>query len=156
MLTIRKEADDSVELIYWLVLFIIFVLIEIITLGLTTIWFAGGSLIALIASLFGADLVVQVILFLVVSLLLLIFTRPYAKKFINNNTTKTNVEEISGKTAKVIEVIDNFNATGLVMLNGLEWTARAKDNSVIPKGSIVIVEEVEGVKLIVRAKGEEK
>lgn len=143
------------ELIYWLILFIIFVLIEIITLGLTTIWFAGGSLVALIASLLGANLVVQVILFLIVSLVLLIFTRPYAKRFINNSTTKTNVEEISGKTAKVIEHIDNLNATGLVMLNGLEWMARSVDGTVIPKGSVVVIEEVEGVKLIVKKKGEE-
>lgn len=141
--------------VYWLVLFIIFVLLEIITLGFTTIWFAGGALVALISSLLGAHLVVQVVLFIIVSLLLLLFTRPYAKRFINNQTIKTNVDELTGKKAKVIENIDNVNSTGVVILNGLEWTARSVDDSVIPKNSVVVVERVEGVKLLVRIKGEE-
>lgn len=142
------------EFVYWLILFIIFVIFEIVTLGLTTIWFAGGSLAALISSLLGANLIVQIILFLIVSLLLLFFTRPYAQRFINNNTTKTNVEGLAGKTAKVLEDIDNINATGLVILNGLEWTSRSVDESVIPKDSFVIIERVEGNKLLVRLREE--
>lgn len=152
---LRRERTDSMEYIYWLVLFVIFVLLEIITLGLTTIWFAGGALAALLSSLLGADLIVQVILFIVVSLILLIFTRPYAKKYINKNTTKTNIEDITGKTAKVTETIDNENAEGTVLFNGLEWTARAADDTIIPKNSIVTIVKVEGVKLFVERKGEE-
>lgn len=149
----RKGAESmEYEYVYWLVLFIIFVLFEIITLGLTTIWFAGGSLAALIASLLGANLIVQIIIFLIVSLLLLFVTRPYAKRYINNNTTKTNVDGLTGKTAKVIEDINNINATGTVMVNGLEWTARSVDDTEIFKDSLVTVESVEGVKLIVKLK----
>lgn len=145
------------EIVCWLVLFVIFILLEIITMGLTTIWFGGGSLVALIASLLGANLAVQIILFVVVSVVLLVFTRPYAQRYINNKTVKTNVEELAGKTAKVLEAIDNVNATGVVLLNGLEWMARSVDDEkIIPQDSLVVVEKVEGVKLIVSSKKEEE
>lgn len=145
------------EIVCWLVLFVIFILLEIITMGLTTIWFGGGSLVALIASLLGANLAVQIILFVVVSVVLLVFTRPYAQRYINNKTVKTNVEELAGKTAKVLEAIDNVNATGVVLLNGLEWMARSVDDKkIIPQDSLVVVEKVEGVKLIVSSKKEEE
>jgi membrane protein implicated in regulation of membrane protease activity len=144
------------EVVCWLVLFVIFILLEIITMGLTTIWFGGGSLVALIASLLGANLAVQIILFVVVSVVLLVFTRPYAQRYINNKTVKTNVEELAGKTAKVLEMIDNANSTGVVLLNGLEWMARSVDDEKIISGSLVVVERVEGVKLIVSSKKEEE
>ena len=143
------------DVLYWLVLFIVFILFEIITLGLTTIWFASGALIALIASLLGADVIVQIIIFIVVSVLLLIFTRPYAKKFINDKTTKTNVDDLIGKTGKVTETIDNINSTGLVYINGLYWLARSANDLVIYEDEIVTIIRIEGVKLIVSNKREE-
>ncbi len=137
------------EPVAWIILLCLFILIEIATLGLTTIWFAGGALVAFIAALLGFDIVVQVILFFAISIVLLIFTRPVATKYFNANRVATNSESLIGSRAKVIEPIDNINNTGTVLLNGLEWTARAMDNKVIPKDAIVKVVKISGVKAIV-------
>lgn len=142
------------EPITWLIILIVLIVIEIITLGLTTIWFAGGSLVAFIAALCGAGLPLQVILFLVVSLVLLLFTRPLAMKYLNKNRSKTNVESVIGEQAVVLQEINNLEARGQVQLNGLEWTARANDpNQIIQKGQVVNIVRVDGVKLIVENKG---
>lgn len=144
------------ESIYWLAFFIILLVIEILTLGLTTIWFAGGALVAFIACLLGAGLGLQIALFAVVSVVLLFFTRPLALKYLNKRTTKTNVESLIGKTAKVTVPIDNYQGVGAAMLNGLEWTARSvKDEETIAAGTLVTVVEISGVKLIVKKKEEE-
>lgn len=141
------------ETYYWLILMAVMIAIEIITLGLSTIWFAIGALAAYIAALFGANVVVQVVVFLAVSLVALFFTRPVAVRYFNNkDREKTNVDSMPGSTAKVIEKIDNFNAKGRVMLNGMEWMARSADGSVIDVGETVIVKEVSGVKLICEIK----
>ena len=138
------------EAICWLAVLIVLLVIEIATLGLTTIWFAGGALVACIAALLHASIWVQIVLFLVVSVLLLLFTRPVAVRYMNKNRTKTNVDSMAGKEAVVTEDIDNLKAQGVVQVNGLEWTARAENNQdVIPKGSVVEVTRVDGVKLIV-------
>jgi len=134
----------------WLLLAAIFIVIEIATLGLTTIWFAGGAFVAAIAGVCGANLVVQVILFLVVSIVLLVLTRPIAKKHLDSKIEKTNSEALIGQTAVVIQEINNVNATGQAKINGMEWTARAKnEDEVIPAGTNVKVVEISGVKLIV-------
>ncbi len=96
------------DIILWLLITAVLIGIEIATLGLTTIWFAGGSLAAAIAAAFGGSYPVQILVFLAVSALLLIFTRPYAKRFIERRKTATNVENIPGKTAVVTETIDNL------------------------------------------------
>ena len=138
------------EAICWLAVLIVLLLVEIATLGLTTIWFAGGALVACVAALLHASIWVQIVLFLVVSVLLLLFTRPVAVRYMNKNRTKTNVDSMAGKEAVVTEDIDNLKAQGVVQVNGLEWTARAENNQdVIPKGSVVEVTRVDGVKLIV-------
>ena len=138
------------EPIFWLILFVVFIIMEIITLGLTTIWFAAGSLVAFIVSLLGAGRPVQIILFFAVSILMLYFTRPWAKKFINQKATRTNAEDLKGRTAKVISEINNHEGSGQVMINGLEWTARAtNDDDVISEGKLVKVVNIQGVKLIV-------
>lgn len=135
---------------YWLVALAVLLVIEIITLGLTTIWFAGGALVAFVLSLFGVPWLAQIAVFLVVSILLLIFTRPALEKKINKDRIKTNVNSIAGKEGKVTETIDNFNQKGTIILNGLEWTARSsKDDITIPAGARVIVDEVKGVKVFV-------
>lgn len=141
--------------IIWLVLLIVFIVIELISLGLTTIWFAGGAFVAYIANVAGANELIQIVLFLAVSLLLLFFTRPLAQKYINKDTARTNVEAIAGKTAKVIEEINNINATGKAVIDGEEWMARsADDEEVFNPGELVTVAEVKGVKVIVRKKEE--
>ena len=141
----------SSEIIFWLVMLILLLIIEAATLGLTTIWFAGGALLALIAALLHLPMVVQVILFFVISLVLLFFTRPVAVKYFNRNRLKTNVESLVGKSAFVTERIDNLMGTGQVRLGAQEWMARSVDEGVcIEPGTIVTVMAVSGVKLMVR------
>lgn len=140
----------EVEAIYWIIILVALIVIEIITLGLTTIWFAGGALVAFIAANLGASLPIQIIVFLVVSFGLLFATRPLAVKYLNKKRVKTNYEGIIGKVVKVTERIDNFNATGAAVCNGQEWTARAEvANMVYEPGTLVKVVNVTGVKLIV-------
>ena len=135
--------------IIWLVILAVLVVIEIITLGLTTIWFAGGALVALVVSLLGGPVWLQILLFLIVSVVLLIFTRPLGVRDMNKNQQKTNVDSIPGKTGVVTEAIDNLKAEGQVMVDGTPWTARSKNGDKIEEGKVVKVLAVEGVKLIV-------
>lgn len=138
------------ESFYWLIAVAVLLIIEITTLGLTTIWFAGGALIAFLASLMGASFLIQFILFVVISVILLCFTRPIALRFFNNRRAKTNIESIIGQTAKVTFTIDNFNQTGSAIVNGQEWTARAeRDDDIIAPGTQVKIVAIKGVKLIV-------
>jgi len=136
---------------FWLIALIVLIIIEAMTLGLTTIWFAGGALVSFIASLCGANSTIQIVLFLVISLLLLIFTRPLATKYINNKTVKTNIDELIGKKAVVTTAIDNLAEVGEAQIEGKFWMARAVDEEVkIEKGATVIVIEIKGVKLMVK------
>ncbi len=144
------------EGIFWLIVIIVMALIEIITLGLTTIWFAGGALVAFFADLAGANLVIQIILFVVVSVLLLALTRPLAVEYLNKGRTRTNVDSLLGKTAIVIQEIDNLKAQGQVSVDGQEWTARAAQEEKIQKDTLVEIMEIRGVKLIVRKKMPDK
>ena len=138
--------------IVWLGVLILMILLELATMGLTTIWFAGGALAAFIAALCGASLLVELGLFLVVSFLLLFAFRPLAMRYVNSRTVKTNVESLAGKTARVTEEINNEIGQGTAVLNGQEWTARSADDTVIPAGSLVVVDAVSGVKLLVHKK----
>ncbi len=136
-------------LIFWMVILILCIVIEVLTLGLTTIWFAAGALVAIFAALLYAPIFVQVILFLLVSLTLLFFTRPIAVKYFNRDRVKTNVESMVGRQAIVTGEIDNVQATGQVTVSGQEWSARSWDDKVrIPAGAVVVA--ISGVKLIVR------
>ena len=138
--------------ICWLVVFILLILIELATMGLTTIWFAGGAVAGFVASMLGANVVIQAAAFFAVSILLLFFTRPFAVRYINSNKTKTNVEGLIGQEALVLEEINNIRETGCARLEGKEWTARSMNDTVIPKDTVVTVERIEGVKLIVQTK----
>lgn len=138
------------EPLIWLGLLAVFLVVEAITAGLTTIWFAGGALVAAVSTFFGAGLVVQLLLFLIVSVILLIFTRPLAVKYMSQDLEKTNVNSLLGKTAVVTREIDNLAQTGQVRINDIEWTARTKQDSLkIPEKAVVKILEVRGVKLIV-------
>lgn len=139
------------EPMIWLVLLAVFLIIEAITTGLTTIWFAGGALVAALVSWFGVGLVIQLLLFLTVSVVLLIFTRPLAVRFMNKGLEQTNVNRLIGETAIVLQEIDNLAQTGQVRINDVEWIARtATDGEKIPEKAIVRIQEVQGVKLIVK------
>lgn len=138
-------------MIFWLVLTILCIVVEIATVGLASIWFAGGALVACLLDMAGIHVIIQVIVFLVISLLLLIVTRPFADRFINKNRTKTNYEGIIGKVVRVTERIDNINETGTALVNGQEWTARSEnDNIVLEQGDVAQVVNITGVKLIVK------
>ena len=135
----------------WLILLACFLVVEAITVGLTTIWFAGGALVAAIASGLGAGILIQWVLFLVISLVLLIFTRPLAVRYMNKGVPKTNVNSLIGERAVVIQKINNLEQSGQVRINDIEWTARtADDGEEIPTGAVVEIEEIRGVKLIVK------
>ena len=138
--------------ICWLAVFVLLIVIELATMGLTTIWFAGGAVAGFIASMLGANVVIQAVVFFVVSIVLLIFTRPFAVRYINSNKTKTNIDGLIGQEALALEEINNIRETGCARLEGKEWTARSVDDSVIPADTVVIVERIEGVKLIVKTK----
>jgi membrane protein implicated in regulation of membrane protease activity len=141
---------------FWLILFVVFVLVELATMGLSTIWFAGGALIATIVAAFGLPVWLQVILFLIVSILLLYFTRPVAVKYFNKDRVKTNIESYVGRDVVVISEIDNLQGIGQVTMGGQEWTARTTSNGVtLPVGAVGVVKAVDGVKLIIEEKVQE-
>jgi membrane protein implicated in regulation of membrane protease activity len=139
------------ELILWGIVFAVLVIAELSTTQLISIWFAVGALGAFIAAVFSAPLIVQFAIFTLLSLLLLIFTRPFFNKVVKGYTP-TNSELDLGKTAVVIEDVDNLKGTGRATLNGVDWIAVSKDNEPIPKGSVVVVEDIQGSKLVVSIK----
>ena len=135
----------------WLILLVVLLGIEALTLGLTTIWFAGGALVSFALALAGADFLVQLVCFCIVSVVLLVFTRPAAVRWLNRDRAKTNADSLIGASAVVTEPIDNLAGTGQVQVRGQEWTARSVSEEVsIPAGRQVIVQEIRGVKLIVK------
>ena len=138
------------EVFAWLALLILLVLIELATMGLTTIWFAAGALVATIAAACGASFLVQVVLFLVVSVLMLVFTRPVAMCYFNVGRAKTNVDSMLGERGIVTGRIDNLHSCGQVTLKGMEWSARSQETEgTIEEGTVVVVKKIDGVKLIV-------
>lgn len=135
--------------IIWLIIAAVCGIVEALTMGLTTIWFTGGAVIASVTAMAGFSVVVQVIVFLIVSVLLIYFTRPIAKKKLKIGNEKTNVDALTGKEALVTEAIHPFS-TGQAKVDGLTWSAVAKEShSTIESGTTVIIDGVEGVKLIV-------
>lgn len=141
--------------VLWLVALVLFIVVEIATMGLTTIWFAGGALVAVIAAALGVPLWLQIVLFLVVSFVLLYFTRPIAVKYFNRDRVKTNAESLVGKQAVVIGEIDNLQGIGQVTVGGMEWSARAAEEGVkLTTGSVVDIVAINGVKLIVEERRE--
>ncbi|MBR1852191.1 MAG: NfeD family protein [Lachnospiraceae bacterium] len=138
-------------MIVWLVVLILSIVIEIISLGLTSIWFAGGAIIALLLAALALPMWLQILVFLVVSIVLMVFTRPIAVKYFNKDRVRTNVESMIGRQAIVISEINNLQGIGQVTVGGQEWTARSEDDSKnLAVGAVVEVVAVSGVKLIVR------
>lgn len=138
---------------YWLILFVAALIVEIATMGLTSIWFAGGALAAWITALLGFGTAVQIAVFVIVSIILLVLTRPYAVKYFNKDRVKTNAESLIGQYAVVVEDIDTLKAVGRVEIQGLEWAAKTEEpDGKIEKDSIVVIREIKGVTLIVSKK----
>lgn len=135
----------------WIIVLVAAIVIETMTMGLTTIWFAGGALAALIAERLGGGLYLQISICLIVSLVLLYFTRPVAVKHFNKERVKTNIDELIGKQAVVTDTVCNLQGTGKVVVTGLEWSAKSIDDRLeFSEGEIVRVAQIKGVKLIVK------
>lgn len=135
----------------WLVVLIVSIGVEVATLGLTSIWFAGGAVVAVIVAAFHGPVWLQILLFFAVSLLLLFFTRPVAVRYFNKDRVRTNVESMIGRQAIVTSEIDNLQGIGQVTVGGQEWSARTEaDGMNLQPGTVVDIVAVNGVKLIVK------
>lgn len=133
----------------WVSAIVVFVIVEAVTAGLASIWFAIGAVAGLITDLMGGPVWLQVVWFVVISVVTLLLTRPLAQKYVNGSTQPTNADRLIGRVGIVTEDIDNVAAAGAVKIDGQVWTARSLQDGVIPAGARVIAREISGVKLIV-------
>ena len=139
----------EIDMIVWILILIAAVIVEILTMGLTSIWFAGGALLALIVAALKGPIWLQIACFVVVSLFCLVITKPILVKFFNKDRVRTNAEGLIGKQAVVQATVDNIHGVGQVTVGGQEWSAMsADDNVILEQGSVVEVIEIRGVKLI--------
>ena len=139
-----------IDSIVWLVLLIVFAVGEAVTVGLTSIWFAAGALGALITSTLTENLLIQIIVFLALSLVTLLLVRPLARKYFIPRRVATNADRILGQEGIVTEDIDNLEAKGQVKVSGTVWSARSQRDEVpIPAGTRVRILRIEGVKVFV-------
>jgi len=134
----------------WIAAIVVFVVVEAITVQLVTIWFAVGAIGGLVSCLLHAPFWLQIVVFVAVSAVTLIITKPFVKRFVNTKKQPTNADRYIGKSAVVTEPIDNIQNKGAVTVGGLEWTARSVDGSMKGKDEIVTIEAIEGAKLIVK------
>lgn len=135
--------------LFWLILAIVLGVVEAASVQLMAIWFAIGAVVSIIPAVMGASLPVQFIVFVVVSTILLIATRPLAKKFLSVKKTKTNSDRVIGKVGVVVHKIDNTLEEGRVLVSGLDWSARSEGGEIIEEKEQVIVKRIDGVKVIV-------
>ena len=135
--------------VLWLILLVVFMVAEGATVTVTSVWFAAGALVALVVSLLGGQLWLQIVLFIAVSAVLLVSLRPVLKKYFNPKLTRTNVDVLIGSEGIVTQNIDNIYAQGKVKLGNMEWTARSVSGESISAGTLVRVEKIEGVKAFV-------
>ena len=153
--TVAKGGSDNMTMkIIWLALLIAFGAGEAITVGLTSIWFAVGSLGALICALLGAKLWLQIGMFLLLSILALALLRPLARRFLTPDYSATNADRVIGSTTVVVQEINNLKGQGQVKIADLEWSARSETGEIIPVGTEVTVLRIEGVKVFVALKEE--
>ncbi len=139
-------------MLLWAAAIAIFSIVEAMTAQLVSIWFVIGAIAALISTMCGASLIVQVIIFIAVTILTLLITRPLVKKYIRPKKEYTNADRVIGKTGVVIEEIDNLKAKGQVKADGKIWSARSDDSSIIETNAVVKITKIDGVKLIVTKK----
>lgn len=141
---------DNIMLYIWIGAAVVFLLLEAATTALVSVWLVAGSLAAAITSVYTDSVAIQFVVFLVVTCIALIVTRPIYKKISKkNNKISTNTDRFVGETGVVTQTINNMLGQGQIVVLGKVWTARAKDNSIIPEEEKVVVESIEGVKLIV-------
>lgn len=135
--------------IIWLVLLVVFIMAEASTVAVVSMWFAVGSLAAMIASFLGAEFWLQAVVFMAVSCGLLCTLRPLVRKYFTPKLTKTNVDSVIGSTGLVTSPIDNIMSQGQVKLGAMEWSARSTSGEAIAVGTQVKVDRIEGVKVFV-------
>ena len=145
----KGETNQVVWKLIWTGLLVLLGIGEALTVGLTCVWFAAGSLVALVVSLLNGPLWLQIVLFIVVSILCMLAIRPIARKYLNSKVEPTNADRIIGTETRVIEAIDNLQATGAVRIGGIVWSARSENEEPIPVGTLVQVLRIEGVKVYV-------
>jgi len=133
----------------WLLLAILFGVAEAVTVDLVAIWFAVGALVAIIPALLGSGLWLQLAVFFVVSMLLVLITRPVAARILAVKKVSTNADRVVGMMGRVVKAIDNITGDGRVQVNGLSWAALSDDGAPIPEGETVLVKRIDGIKLIV-------
>lgn len=135
---------------FWVIVAAVALIVEIITLGLSSIWFTGGGIVAAIIAYLGGPLWLQIVAFIVVSTILLLIMRPLAKKHLAIGQEKTNTDSLIGRTEKVLVAIDNNAGTGMIRLGDVEWRAVSDDGSVIPEDTLVKISRIEGTRLYVK------
>lgn len=141
--------EENMMLIIWAAAIIAFGVLEAVTAQLVSIWFVIGAIGAFVAALFDASVTVQVIIFIAVTIVALIVTRPLVKKFVHPKKQATNADRVLNQKGIVVEEINNIKATGQVKVDGKVWSARSTDNSIIDVNEEIIIKEISGVKLIV-------
>ena len=135
--------------IIWLALTVVFLITEAVTVTVVSLWFAAGSLAAMVTALTGGGLAFQATVFLIISIVMLTALRPLVRKYVTPTLTPTNIDSVIGSVGIVTVQIDNISATGQVKLNGMEWTARSTSGEPIATGTQVTVNRIEGVKVFV-------
>ena len=139
----------EIAVIIWLVLIVLFLVVEAATVGMVSAWFAGGAVAALIVSLLGGPLWLQVLVFFTVSIVLLALLRPMVRRYFQPKLVKTNADSLIGTTCPVVEAIDNLNGTGRVKVGDVTWSARSEAGEAIPVGKQVKILKIQGVKVYV-------
>lgn len=136
--------------IFWLGLMLVFLIVEAVcAIHLVSIWFAAGSLVAMVVSLVGGEIWLQITVFLAVSCVILALMWPFVRKFLNPGLKKTNIDSVIGSTGLVTVTVDNVSAQGQVKLSGMEWSARSTTGAKIEPGTVIRVDRIEGVKVYV-------
>lgn len=139
----------EITAIIWLGLLVLFLVVEAATVSMVSSWFAGGALVALLVSLIGGPLWLQLLVFFTVSIVLLALLRPLVRKFFQPKLTKTNADSLVGTTCLVVEGIDNLSGTGRVKVGDVTWSARSESGEPIPAGKQVKILKIQGVKVYV-------
>ncbi len=144
------EINMTTMLLIWLAVIIVTLVVEVITQGLTTIWFSIGAAVAAVTTVWNLNVWLQIVIFAAVSLIVMLLVRPMAKKMLMDRITPTNMDMLLKEQALVIENIDNDAGTGKVKVRDIEWTARTESGERIEAGEMVEIQRIDGVKLIVK------
>lgn len=140
----------------WLVIAVVLGIFEAATVALVSIWFAIGAVAAMVPAYFNAPFWVQILVFILVSALCFVFTRPFFKKIIRVNKQPTNVDRLVGQEGVATDDIENIECRGKVFISGLTWSARSETGELIPQGAVVTVKKIEGATLVVKRKNFEE